>query len=913
MNINMKEEYKNLENIIDTEIKNLNILQKKFKVFEKRIFSLQKDFEKIPEIKGPFFILNKIFDDFITNIQNNIIQLKNLVLIPLDFLVEGFIKEKTKKLNCFKDIEENISKAKINLINKKDIYYNYIKGSEKEEKKDKNINNITTKKDENIFNNAIKENYNQLYQYEMNKMDEIIEENNIKYNNLYKGIIDLRTSLRLSVKFCITKFANNIYNVSDAFNILSKQIKDKIDTIILDEKEEISDNIPRLSLTSKDILKFMDENNEIKEKHTFLNFFYKKQNNTSFESKINTNNVENNFQSNGENKDKNKGKINMEFFNNIIQKIIGEKEVKSMEIIDVYNILQLNQIESKIENKNAKIFLNMFKKLYEHRIISFQNKNNFIHFSNIINSLCLKYKNNNNNILILIIEVSQLIKYKNDYLYKIIQRKNEFFSTKTLWFQLIDTELMNCLNSFVEKKLSEETKKKDNKDNIKEIKEEKNNILEITGLSKKIKDYKKLNNTQKTELLKYGKEKICIIISKSISGMCSFLVPEEVINNIIVHFGTQFKLEFKLKSYLKNKMILKNIKIKNQVKYCPEKEEKLNNKIIIISSIAKFYPISQYPLILKLNKVIYNNLRKSLFLNLLSDKNISIESHLLLWKEYLKIDKLKKKFKYKGTKEVIYISRDKEVINEGIGEEQNLNAIQKDLLRTQFLQEKKEHFEKFKSILIIFLFFFPKIGYCQGMHYIVSFLYQLLDYNEEETFYFFCAFVLNTNYHELFEDNFETLKTFFKVFEKIIIINRPEMYYKFIDSHLIANVYLSSWFITLFTDCANVFKKPNIPKFTFFVIEKFIIEGWSAIFNCGFTLLDYCYDKIMTIEKDKLIDYVMNLLEENDILKNENFEKVQSLYLKNSKLLNEFYIDKLIEITQFENNNQYLKEIIDVI
>ena len=71
-----------------------------------------------------------------------------------------------------------------------------------------------------------------------------------------------------------------------------------------------------------------------------------------------------------------------------------------------------------------------------------------------MNSLCLKY-NNNINILILIIEVSQMIKYKNDYLYKIIKRKNEFLSTKTLWIQLIDTKLMNCLNLFVEKKLSQ--------------------------------------------------------------------------------------------------------------------------------------------------------------------------------------------------------------------------------------------------------------------------------------------------------------------------------------------------------------------------------------------------------------------------------------------------------------------------
>ena len=54
MDNNMNEEYKILESVLDTEIKNLNILQKKFKTFEKRISILQKDFSKIPEIKGPF-------------------------------------------------------------------------------------------------------------------------------------------------------------------------------------------------------------------------------------------------------------------------------------------------------------------------------------------------------------------------------------------------------------------------------------------------------------------------------------------------------------------------------------------------------------------------------------------------------------------------------------------------------------------------------------------------------------------------------------------------------------------------------------------------------------------------------------------------------------------------------------------
>ena len=512
-----------------------------------------------------------------------------------------------------------------------------------------------------------------------------------------------------------------------------------------------------------------------------------------------------------------------------------------------------------------------------------------------MNTLCLNYKTKNT-ILMLIIEVSQMIKYKNEYVYKIIQKKNAFFSTKTLWLQLIDYELIEDLNEFVDDLLNKRNNFKDDKDN--------NKNYDINDLSKKIINYKKLTNIQKKELIEYGKNKICEILSKAISGMCCFLVPEKVINEIIAYYGTQFKFEFELKCYLKNIMIIKNIRIKNYIKFCSEKEEIINNKIIYISSMSIFCPIKDYLLFLQLNKKLYPSLRKNILLNLLSNKKLSINSHIKLWKELLQIDKLKKNFKYKDIKELIYISIDKDKINEEIGEENNINVIENDLLRTIFIDKNKEHYKILKTILIGFLFLFPKIGYCQGMHYIIVFLYQILDYNEEETFYFFCGFELNTKYHELFEDDFNTLKIFFNVFEKILKINWPEIYYKFIDCDLMPNCYLSSWFITLFSVCEFIFDKNNLPKFLFFIIEKFIIEGWPVIFNCGFTILEYCYDKLLSLDKEKLYIYVMYILKNDDIMNNENFEKVEKLYIKNSKIINEFSINTLIQITKYENKNK---------
>ena len=79
-------------------------------------------------------------------------------------------------------------------------------------------------------------------------------------------------------------------------------------------------------------------------------------------------------------------------------------------------------------------------------------------------------------------------------------QKNNFFSTKTLWLQLIDNNLVVDLNNYVEYLISN---KYEEKNNIKEIedKEDKIYILEKNGLSKKIPNYRKLNKIQKKDLI----------------------------------------------------------------------------------------------------------------------------------------------------------------------------------------------------------------------------------------------------------------------------------------------------------------------------------------------------------------------------------------------------------------------------
>ena len=188
-----------------------------------------------------------------------------------------------------------------------------------------------------------------------------------------------------------------------------------------------------------------------------------------------------------------------------------------------------------------------------------------------------------------------------------------------------------------------------------------------------------------------------------------------------------------MKYYFKMKMIvIKNMKLKNQKKYFSNKEQILNNKLILISNTSKYFQAKTYPTFFKLNKELYPKLRKKIFLNLFSDFNLEISAHIKLWHQILEIAHIKlwhqileiKKIKSKYNYEKIK----KEVANKNIKNIDNIFVIEKDIERTNFIRNNKSHSYKIKNILACFVHIFPDIGYCQGMNYLVSFLYQLLNY-----------------------------------------------------------------------------------------------------------------------------------------------------------------------------------------
>jgi len=78
----------------------------------------------------------------------------------------------------------------------------------------------------------------------------------------------------------------------------------------------------------------------------------------------------------------------------------------------------------------------------------------------------------------------------------------------------------------------------------------------------------------------------------------------------------------------------------------------------------------------------------------------------------------------------------------------------------------------------------PKINYCQGMNYIASFLLILIQ-KEEEAFFLMLSIIDSTEFGAIFLNDLKRLKQYFYVFERLLFIYLPEIYYYFRVSNIV--------------------------------------------------------------------------------------------------------------------------------
>lgn len=974
-------EYQEMKNKINEEYLNLSNADIRIKTFQVGVESFKENAILIPEkISKSYENLDKSTNIFANNLMNIKKYIDKEIIKPLNNLLENTKEISDQNLKIFNEIKISLIQERQKLNKTKDDYFKFLSNYSKQKFKNG---------DESLLFNAKKENFYQLYKYEINQMNTIIEQNNIKYNKMYNDLWKWREIQKLKIKNFFMKFSENVEKIGNLLIEFSKNIlndvnnekefdissldneksqiknprfeKVKLEEAIIEKKEKIQKNENENKLIENEgdaIIKYenniitpmgVKSDNVVNDNFFDFDIIEKDELELSYIKSVVNKKSKKNKKDSKENSSKGiniiekKNKIldidetiapsdlditknsscgfndfeiveqnsllfqkkyqlqNEQLIKDALNKIIGKEELLSQEISNLMNLL--NEEDPKTKQLYSYTFLSKLFKLNDKYIVVLKNKKNFIHLSNILNDISIKQ--NNINILKIIIEISQIITYKEWYLYNLLQKKNKYLTTKTFWSNIIINSFINDLN-----KQSKIISKEQNNNEINKSKEKETSIylLEFIQFSNQITNYKKLNPEQKRKLDKFARKNIKNILTKAIEGMCSFLVQKNIAIEVVNEFGKNFGFNNENMNYYEllidvymNRNYLYNLK-----KLSLDDKKSVNSaKICLISNVVKFLPKEKLLNLLIIRKDMSEDIKKNIFRNYLLNKMITIDERTRIWGLMLNIKNLKQKYNYEEKKQkLLKIIENKEIQKEE-KTYQNFGIIDLDVKRTYFLNTKNsEKYQKIlKNILKTIIYINKEIGYFQGMNYITAFFFQLFDFDEEKTFYFMLGIEKNTKFKEIFYNNLYLLSLFFSVFEKILKVNVPEIYQHQKNNEINPNYYLPPWFLTLFTFMCTKFEKENLPKFIILVLESFLLNGWSAIFNAGYTILKYLRNDIINLKADILMDYMVNKFGK-EMLKEENYEIIRKEYIKNSYQINEELISKLLKITKYESNNK---------
>lgn len=886
-------EYLDLQSDSKEYIEKLIFLSEVLNSFKNTVISLEENIKQIiGDSSEDYEFLIPILKDYVNGIQQCNIKYNAYITNPMSIIVEMYKKETDKNLNLFNQMKNNMNESKQKLVKSKKDYYNYIKSYEKNGSRTKGESIAKSKEDQNELFKAKKEHYAQLYKYEVDKMNEVITQNNTNYKNIYVDLEKIESSTNLFLNDILNRFSEILKKIGNIFTefsekikkSLEKQVKTKMYNLQKDEKTNLRFNLEKFIEYGEDAPEEEEQKeiNEIQEGQTKNKPIIRllslpKKGFNSFEL------IEIDQETTDE-----KDLAKYIHFSNIIKQLAGEKEMKVGEVTDIINIFNGS---SDLKESYSYIFLLKVLEFCDNKIINFKNRKNFNHLANLINNIFIR--ENNTKAFNAIIEISQIIKYNHLFLYRMIQKKNIFFSTESFWNKIFEDNLTD----YIKIKADELLMKKYKKDEIKKAAaEKKTNYIINLGLEKKINKYNSFNEKQKKELERNTYEKICKILSKGIVTMCSFLVPESIINIIIKNFDDKFNFSKSTISYFQNLLYVNN---QNKIK------KKDSKNAFIISCLLKFVPQNELVKFFCLNKTLYQDMRRIIGKYILSNENLNIDRRLEIWGDILKLKETMRLDTYNDVKQVMEFRTKDNLMDEN--EKRIISTIKVDLIRTPFICDNEEDIKKMESILVYLNYVSADIRYCQGMNLIASFLYILLDHNEEKVFYYLLC-LSKGQYRKLFLENFELMKKFFLVLNKLISLYNPELYNKFVGENVSCEIFATSWLITLFSEVNKSFDKTSVSKYAIMILENFILDGWSAVINSAFSLINYYFDEIMKMEDFGEIITFMLQLTNKDIVKNENFHKIKNIYKKNSEKIDETLINKLREIVEYEEKNKILNE-----
>ena len=818
----------------------------------------------------------KSFESFIDNSHNFMLSMENDLLKPLDDFIDNQLNFYNKNLNKMKYIYNDYLNNKSILDNSKNNYYHSsYENNQSEVKEIKNSifrgeNDVNTKRDNFIRNKMIARNDEFIYKYEVAKYNKNIVEYNDEYNLLIDNILNLEKTKVHFVNSLLNKFKKYL-------NDYVKMINNFINEIDKFSSKEIGDQ--EIKLQSKYFTKYRDEKKDKKEsripKINYMSYQsyldkYKPNNEQLSSLKDTIINPRLKLDENALNG------MMKEFVNNLLE----ENDIGQEKVANIFELLYYPNYDA------GKKLLNYLNEKRGMSSIVFLNLKNLEYLANILGFISLHENDvfkEQFELNLKIIFIAERIFYKkkitNDKIYlSALLSKNRYYRTKQFWRNIVELKLANKLDDHIDRLKNLKIKDKQKKGRFSNwfYSDSKKSFLAKTRIVKLIKNYDSLESEQIELIEKMASQEMQTIIRENIPIFANFNFPSELCLDLIAELTEEYRVGkdnikffvtyFNVSNYTIRKLIPNekgnSINIYKQFVSISE----INKKLKLFKNIVPFLNFNDYNNLLLCSKLFHKKLSKTIYKYILKQKNLSPKIRLSIWHNILGISALKKEYNYK------------EVLSKA-NEEKVKHEIELDVIRTTVgdVENPEETRAQITNVLYAVSQLNGKTKYCQGMNFIVQFLYE--KFGEEEAFYIFLSFFKNTDYKLIFEKDLEELKILFYVFRRVLSLLEPELSSYFNRNAVDVNFFVPPWFITLYTSSHQNFKGENDnSQILLRILDNFIVSGLKSLMEVGCVALHSYENVLMSKRYEDMMQFLINDMLRSDFFSKKNTEFVENFF-----------------------------------
>ena len=757
-----------------------------------------------------------------------------------------------------------------------------------------------------------------LYNYEIEKMNKVISESNMIYDKIRIKTKANNDTYIAFVRDMMLKYYNIITNLTKIPSSFALIINEVVNDLIINNNFISASSINKAS-------RFPPVEVAIEENFTSAsssNMFF----DDDFEIISNKEIIE--IKSSEEDSDEfNSGKVQS------ILVLINKKEnIVTNELTSVMNFFNVNN-NAELNKIHIEYFLNYLMNTHNEYVI--ENKVNFEHFCNIINSIAIQIGNNDISMINeKIVTVAEKTKCGKRYLCDLLAKKNNYFRAKSFWLKLIKDKIVYNVNVYVkktknfdstntqsnlEKKVSKGKKwlkkikkvfkkEKNQKEGSSIISNESDDnsddmklyILENNGYANNINNYANYDHTAKTYIDSYAITTSNDVIIEYIRHMCNFGVNYNDIVDIINDISNSFT-SLKKDYYMSMLNTYKNtIKTSSLLLRTYNVNKTVSKSSIVLSHCMIYLNQEDKAKLLFLSKSSYQYIKNKYLYYIFSSHSPSISTisnHINIWASVLNVNKITRDplYNYSSLKSLSFST---------VLSKKTLQSIDLDVSRTSFLINESENRNKLTFILRCVAYRFPQLGYCQGMSYFVSFLLQLFSFNESKTLSYVISIVKQTKYDILYDIDLRCLKRYFYIVDTLIKIYYPKIAEMLMRSKSLSNFFSPPWFLTLFTNISVVFTTETTPLCVLMIWDNFMIRGYNAVLLAGMAAIDYEKNRIEKFEQSECFEFMVNRLIRSECFKNENFEQFKVHYENVMKRIDDETIEAIGKCYEEENKNE---------